>query len=137
MPVYNAPVRDTKYVLDHIVGLQNYSNLPGFENASPDIVEAVLTEAGKMAGEVIAPLNRVGDEEGCMRHEDGSNSVPPPVDRSSRGISLHTTGSTGMRRGCRLVAGVGLFAADRCRWHRRAYLGGTAASGVSGRTTKY
>jgi len=37
MPVYAAPVRDTKYVLDHIVEMQNYSNLPGFADATPDL----------------------------------------------------------------------------------------------------
>ena len=59
------------------------------------------------------------------------------MDRFGCGVSLHTTGSTGMRRGFRLVAGVGLFTAVRCRRHRGAHLGGTAASGVNGRTTKY
>jgi 3-(methylsulfanyl)propanoyl-CoA dehydrogenase len=76
MPSYKAPVDDALFLLNDVFHLERYGNLPGFAEASPDIVEAVLREAGKFSEEAVAPLNRVGDKEGCTRHADGSVTTP-------------------------------------------------------------
>ena len=76
MPTYKAPTRDTRFVVNELLRLESYGNLPGFENASPDMTDAVIEEAGKFTSEVLAPLNQIGDAEGCTRHPDGSVTTP-------------------------------------------------------------
>ena len=49
MPSYKAPVRDTLFVINELLQLESYGNLPGFESATTDIVTAVIEEAGKFA----------------------------------------------------------------------------------------
>ncbi|WP_294355743.1 acyl-CoA dehydrogenase C-terminal domain-containing protein [uncultured Sphingomonas sp.] len=76
MPQYTPPVRDTRFVLEHVVGLDRYANVAGFAAATPDTVDAVLEEGGRFVAEVLFPLNQSGDLEGCTRHEDGSVTTP-------------------------------------------------------------
>jgi alkylation response protein AidB-like acyl-CoA dehydrogenase len=76
MPVYQAPVDDVLFLLNDVFHIERYANLPGFADASPDVVEAVLGEAAKFCENVLLPLNRVGDTEGCRRTEDGSVTTP-------------------------------------------------------------
>jgi alkylation response protein AidB-like acyl-CoA dehydrogenase len=76
MPIYQSPVRNTLYLLNDVLGYERHADLPGFADASADVVEAVLAEGAKLAENVMLPLNRVGDTEGCTRHEDGSVTTP-------------------------------------------------------------
>ncbi len=76
MPQYTPPIRDTRFVLEHVVGLDRYANVPGFGAATPDTVDAVLEEGGRFVAEVLFPLNQSGDLEGCTRHDDGSVTTP-------------------------------------------------------------
>ncbi len=62
---YAAPVRDMQFVISELVGLARVQQLPGCEEVTEDLVTAVLDEAARLAAEVLAPLNRSGDLEGC------------------------------------------------------------------------
>ncbi|WP_174280689.1 acyl-CoA dehydrogenase C-terminal domain-containing protein, partial [Sphingomonas bacterium] len=76
MPSYTPPIRDTRFVLEHVVGLAGHANQPGFEAATPDVVDAVLEEGGRFVADILFPLNQSGDQEGCTRHPDGSVTTP-------------------------------------------------------------
>ncbi|MBI1238703.1 MAG: acyl-CoA dehydrogenase [Alphaproteobacteria bacterium] len=76
MPTYDAPLREYRFLLNEFLEISRFQNLPGFAEATPDVVDAVLEEGAKLASEVLAPLNRVGDVEGCTRHADGSVTTP-------------------------------------------------------------
>ena len=65
MSEYRAPVKDMRFVMDELAGFKDLSQIAGFEEATPDLADAILDEASKFAGEVLSPLNRVGDKEGC------------------------------------------------------------------------
>jgi alkylation response protein AidB-like acyl-CoA dehydrogenase len=72
---YQAPTRDQIFLLQEVLGIEQYGNLPGFADASMDLVTQVVEAGGQFAQEVIAPLNRTGDREGC-RLQDGQVTTP-------------------------------------------------------------
>ena len=76
MPSYTAPVEEVLFLLRDVFNINRDDNLPGFADATPDTLEAVLNEGGKFCEEVLAPLNQVGDREGCKRNPDGSVTTP-------------------------------------------------------------
>ena len=75
MPSYKAPVGDVLFLLSDVFGIERYNNLPGFSDATSDVVEAILREGARLCEEVFAPLNRTGDQEGC-RFEGGAVTTP-------------------------------------------------------------
>jgi alkylation response protein AidB-like acyl-CoA dehydrogenase len=76
MPSYRAPVEDVQFLLHEVLRIERYNNLAGFADASPDVVEAILSEAARVCEDELAPLNRAGDIEGCTRHPDGTVTTP-------------------------------------------------------------
>jgi 3-(methylthio)propanoyl-CoA dehydrogenase len=76
MGQYVPPLRDMNFVVKELAGLAQVAALPGFEDAGPDTVEAVLDEAAKFASQVLAPINAEGDKVGCT-WSDGQVTTPP------------------------------------------------------------
>src|ERR1700743_1745680 len=76
MPTYKAPLEDVNFLLNDVFQIDRYDNLPGFTDASADVREAILSEAAKLSEQVLQPLNRSGDLEGCVRHDDGRVTTP-------------------------------------------------------------
>jgi alkylation response protein AidB-like acyl-CoA dehydrogenase len=76
MATYQAPVDEALFLHNDVFQIDRYGNLPGFADATPDVIEAVLDEAAKLSEGVLQPLNHTGDREGCTRHPDGSVSTP-------------------------------------------------------------
>jgi alkylation response protein AidB-like acyl-CoA dehydrogenase len=64
MPSYTAPTKDQQFILHNVLNISEM-DIPGFADLDRDFTDAVLTEAGKLASEVLAPLNAVGDKQGC------------------------------------------------------------------------
>ncbi|MBK8542746.1 MAG: acyl-CoA dehydrogenase C-terminal domain-containing protein [Caulobacteraceae bacterium] len=77
MPSYTAPLREYRFLLKDVLDLERYSNLPTFSDAPMDLIDSVLEEGAKFCEGVLAPLNKVGDEHGCRRADDGSVTTPP------------------------------------------------------------
>lgn len=76
MSDYQAPLKDMQFVINELANLSQLNQLPGFEDATPDLVEAILEQAGILASEVFAPLNQPGDEHGTFIENDVVVSPP-------------------------------------------------------------
>jgi alkylation response protein AidB-like acyl-CoA dehydrogenase len=75
MSDYTAPLREMQFVMHELAGLAEVAALPGFGDATPDLVEQILTESGRFCGEVLAPINWPGDQEGSV-WKDGEVTTP-------------------------------------------------------------
>ena len=73
---YQPPVKDHLFLLRDVLEIDKHANLPGFADASIDVVEQILEEAARFTSEVLAPLNSVGDKEGCTWHPDNTVTTP-------------------------------------------------------------
>jgi alkylation response protein AidB-like acyl-CoA dehydrogenase len=75
MPTYKAPLDDIRFLLDDLLDVGQLASLPGYADATPDVLSAVIEEAAKLCEEVLQPLNQSGDAEGC-RYENGTVRTP-------------------------------------------------------------
>lgn len=75
MPAYHAPIRDMQFLLYEVFGLEQLQQIPAYADLTPELINAILEEAAKFTGEVLQPLNRSGDEQGCQ-FSDGTVTTP-------------------------------------------------------------
>lgn len=73
---YNAPIKDMLFVINELADLPGLSQLPALQDTSPELAQAVLTEAAKFSHEVLAPLNTVGDRHPCTWKEGVVTTAP-------------------------------------------------------------
>ena len=87
MPSYTAPVRDMQFVLHELLKIDRYNDiLAGFSEVTPDTAAAILESAAQLSQEVLQPLNRVGDREGC-RLENGKVTTPTGFKDAYRAVT--------------------------------------------------
>ncbi|NCO16866.1 MAG: acyl-CoA dehydrogenase, partial [Alphaproteobacteria bacterium] len=84
MPSFSAPVKDLQFVLHDVLQVST-STIPGYSDLDAGFTAAVLEEAGKVATEVLAPLNAVGDREGCVL-ENGVVRTPAGFDAAFKAM---------------------------------------------------
>ena len=75
MPIYSAPVKDIKFILQNVLKIHD-SDIPGYRELDNEYLNAILEEASKISSEVLAPLNAIGDKHGCS-FENGIVYTPP------------------------------------------------------------
>jgi len=75
MQIYKAPLRDMRFVLNELLDVGELSKMPGYEDATPDVIDAMIEEGAKLCENRLLPLNRTADEEGC-HFENGVVRTP-------------------------------------------------------------
>ncbi len=85
MPTFHAPLRDHLFCLYELLDFNGHTALPGFESHSRDVIEAVLEQASRFASDIVAPLNRSGDEEGA-HFDAGTVTTPKGFKEAYRGL---------------------------------------------------
>ena len=92
MPTYKAPLRDLRFVYNELFNPAELQHLSGFEEVTPDLVEAILEEAGKFCENVLLPINRSGDEIG-VRFDNGQVITPPGLKEAYQAYSENGWGA--------------------------------------------
>jgi len=75
--MYNAPIKDIRFVFQHLVNRAKLQDITGHDALSEELADAIFDEAAKFAADIIAPTNRDGDTKGAKRQDDGSVITPP------------------------------------------------------------